>query len=238
MTSKELFDLIVESPQVGRVEIERELKALTNGYDKEVINLLLQDFTSYLVDKSRCETEAYNSNIIADYEQQQKWQDEYWRCNGGVIQEIEPPKLLPPYSMIHEPSDVYNWVIEYLNAKLHQATETDKCIDTDQATDTDQDTGISLPDELDTDRARNYFARAVKIGYLIIDNGIYKANCKKVQLGYICYKIFDTPRPIAALENYFNVGRLSSEITTAGYEVKRADVIKWRTEIDKKIFEE
>jgi hypothetical protein len=59
-----------------------------------------------------------------------------------------------------------------------------------------------------------------------------------VQLGYICYKIFDTPRPIAALENYFNVGRLSSEITTAGYEVKRADVIKWRTEIDKKIFEE
>ena len=98
-----------------------------------------------------------------------------------------------------------------------------------------------LPKELDTDKARKYFAKAVEAGYVEkTANGykwLYGNNKGQVRLGYFCAKVYDSPRPINKLEEIFNVKKLSASITNAEYDVKRADVIKWREEMDKTLFE-
>lgn len=90
-----------------------------------------------------------------------------------------------------------------------------------------------LPSELDTEQARKYFERAVVAGLMTKQ---YKWLESQAQLGYFCLKAFEQPRPLNTLEAFFNVKKLSSSITQATYEAKRADVKKWRTEQDKKIF--
>lgn len=90
-----------------------------------------------------------------------------------------------------------------------------------------------LPSELDTEQARKYFERAVVTGLMTKQ---YKWLESQAQLGYFCLKAFEQPRPLNTLEAFFNVKKLSSSITQATYEAKRADVKKWRTEQDKKIF--
>jgi len=88
----------------------------------------------------------------------------------------------------------------------------------------DTSEGWKLPTELDTERARKYFARAVEVGYMT-SNATNGQWLKAVaRLGYMCYKIYSQPRPISALEKYFGVTKLSAAITQAGYEAKRADV--------------
>ena len=102
---------------------------------------------------------------------------------------------------------------------------------------------LQLPFELDTPRARKYFTRAIDAGYMEkTDNGYrwlfgnkHNETCK-ARLGFFCSKVFDTPRPISKLEEFFNIKNLSSAITGAEYEVKRVDVIKWREEINNTIF--
>jgi len=95
---------------------------------------------------------------------------------------------------------------------------------------------LYLPSELDTDRARVYFTRAVEVGYMINNGTTAKWLTAVARLGYLCNKIYPQPRPIASLEKYFGVTKLSAAITQASYEAKRADVKKWRAEIDSKIF--
>lgn len=119
------------------------------------------------------------------------------------------------------------------------------CIFKDEATDEEQpdtpeantttDT-LNLPSELDTDRAREYFTRAVEVGYMTANGTTTQWLSAVARLGYMCYKIYSQPRPIASLEKYFGVTKLSAAITQASYEAKRADVKKWRAEIDSKIF--
>lgn len=96
--------------------------------------------------------------------------------------------------------------------------------------------GVRLPGELDTERARKYFARAVEVGYMTPNATNGQWLCSTARLGYFCSRVFDAPRPIAALEKYFGVTKLSASITQAGYEAKRADVKKWRAYIESKIF--
>ncbi len=96
--------------------------------------------------------------------------------------------------------------------------------------------GINLPSELDTDRAKKYFARAVEVGYMSTTGNAAQWHTAVARLGYLCNKIYPQPRPIASLERYFGVTKLSAAITQASYEAKRADVKKWRAEIDSKIF--
>lgn len=95
---------------------------------------------------------------------------------------------------------------------------------------------LNLPSELDTDRAREYFTRAVEVGYMTANGTTAQWLSAVARLGYMCYKIYSQPRPIASLEKYFGVTKLSAAITQASYEAKRADVKKWRAEIDSKIF--
>lgn len=93
-----------------------------------------------------------------------------------------------------------------------------------------------LPSELDTPEANKYFARAVAVGMMERTDTGGKWKTAVARLGYVCSKIFPQPRPIAALERYFGVTKLSAAITQADIEPKRADVKKWRAEIDSKIF--
>jgi hypothetical protein len=109
--------------------------------------------------------------------------------------------------------------------------------DTDTPTEPANAPAKGLPSELgDTPNVYKYFNRAVKAGYLKCNDNVYTKDCTNAQLGYICSKIFEQPRPITALEKYFDTTRLSTAITQASYEVKRADVKKWHTDIDSKIF--
>lgn len=94
-------------------------------------------------------------------------------------------------------------------------------------------TGLELPSEIDTEQARKYFARAVETG-LMSEQYLWRST--QAQLGYFCSKVFEQPRPITILEGFFNVKNLAASITQASYEHKRADVKKWRAELDSTIF--
>ena len=97
----------------------------------------------------------------------------------------------------------------------------------------EQATGRELPSELDIEPARKYFARAVAAGLM---SEQYKPLANNAKIGYFCYKAFEQPRPITALEQFFGVKNLAASITQASYEPKRADVKKWRAELDSTIF--
>lgn len=90
-----------------------------------------------------------------------------------------------------------------------------------------------LPFELDTDEVRKYFSRAEQAGYL--DGHKWKKS--QVQLAYFCSRVFENPRPINALEDFFGVKKLSASISQAETaEPKRKDAMKWRKEMDDTIF--
>lgn len=94
----------------------------------------------------------------------------------------------------------------------------------------------TLPNELDTDRARKYFSRAIEAKMIELTQDRGKSLTTTAQLGYICGKIYPQPRPLSALEKFFNVPKLSASITQSEYEAKRADVKRWRKNIDDTIF--
>ena len=100
----------------------------------------------------------------------------------------------------------------------------------------------NLPDELNTDKAKKYFARAIEAGYMTRDKNGYKwkygGNKGQIRLGYFCYKVFDQPRPISRLEELFRVNRLSASITNASFKPSTAGTKQWRKEIDDKIFKD
>ena len=91
----------------------------------------------------------------------------------------------------------------------------------------------TLPAELDNERTRRYFSRAVEAGLM---SEQYKWLASHAKLGYFCCKSFEQPRPITALEQFFGLKNLAASITQASYEPKRGDVKKWRAELDRKIF--
>lgn len=92
-----------------------------------------------------------------------------------------------------------------------------------------------LPSELDTEQARKYFPRAVAAG-LLGEQYEWQTGGNQNQLGYFCGKVYENPRPITALECFFEVKNLAASITQASYEARRADVKKWRAKQDKEIF--
>ena len=65
---------------------------------------------------------------------------------------------------------------------------------------------------------------------------MYGGEKGQARLGYFCNKIYSSPRPINKLEEFFGVKKLSASITNADNEAKRADVKKWRNEMNNNIF--
>lgn len=99
---------------------------------------------------------------------------------------------------------------------------------------------IRLPQKLDLENVRKYFARAMSVGFIeqtvMGYKWVYGGNRGQARLGYFCMKVFSNPRPINELEKLFGVTKLSSSITSAYDEGVRADVKLWRSELDNKIF--
>ena len=92
--------------------------------------------------------------------------------------------------------------------------------------------------ELDTPEARLYVSRAIERGLIQQTSTGFEwipimGRGGKAQLGYFLSKVYPQPRPIATLEKLFDVKKLSTYLGNADYEAKRADVKRWRTEIDK-----
>ena len=101
----------------------------------------------------------------------------------------------------------------------------------------DEAGALNLPAELDTERARKNFPKAIEAGFMCkTDSGykwLYGGSNGQVRLGYFISKTYDHGRPINKLERLFNVQKLSSSISQAEtYNGKRADVLEWRTKID------
>lgn len=99
---------------------------------------------------------------------------------------------------------------------------------------------IRLPQKLDLENVRKYFARAMSAGFIeqtaVGYKWVYGGNRGQARLGYFCMKVFSNPQPINELEKLFGVTKLSSSITSADNEGVRADVKSWRLELDSKIF--
>jgi hypothetical protein len=103
-------------------------------------------------------------------------------------------------------------------------------------------TEASLPSELDTERARKYFARAVEVGYMTPTGTGYKwkfggeRGCL-ARLGYFVERVYcptNTEQlPEQSINKLFVVNRIASAITQL-HNAKKPQ--KWRAEIDDKIF--
>ena len=74
-----------------------------------------------------------------------------------------------------------------------------------------------LSSELCTEETEKYFVRAEKAGYM---DG-HKWLESQIQLAYFCSKAYHQPRPITALEEFFEVRNLAASITQAGYAPTR-----------------
>ena len=97
---------------------------------------------------------------------------------------------------------------------------------------------LNLPSELDTERARKYFAKAIEAKYIkVTDNGMQwmfgGERGNKVRLGYFIQKVFcpnNTERiPEKAINKLFGVDRIGSAISQIASAKKPQ---KWRKEID------
>ncbi len=131
---------------------------------------------------------------------------------------------------IEQKFPIANYILQYIYDQIKANIKPNST----QRADTPKE--VILYDELDTPEANKYFARAVEAGYMKPTATGGEWLTAVVRLGYVCSKIFQQPRPIAALEKYFGVTKLSASITQASIEAVRADVKKWRAEIDTKIF--
>ena len=108
-----------------------------------------------------------------------------------------------------------------------------------EPTDTAKEIVNSLPEELNTDRVRKYFARAVECGYMKpIGNGYkWEFGGKRgalARLGYFLYKTLcptNTEQiPQQAVNRLFGVNRIDSAIAQV-HNAKKPQ--KWRAEIDR-----
>lgn len=92
---------------------------------------------------------------------------------------------------------------------------------------------ITLPDELNTDRAKKYFKKAMEYSWIKPTSTGYHFNKSKTQLAYFTEKVFCPNKtdeyPETALNKLFGVSRLGSARTQI-YNAKKPQ--KWRPEID------
>lgn len=102
-------------------------------------------------------------------------------------------------------------------------------------------TSQPLPDELNTERAKKYFPRAVEAGYMELTETGYKWDLtqrgNKVKLGYFLQKVYcpnNTEEiPETVINDYFSTTRIGSSISQIIVVNKPQ---KWRAKIDSSIF--
>ena len=103
--------------------------------------------------------------------------------------------------------------------------------------------GLRLPDELNTERARKYFARAVEAQFMELTptgaKWLFGGDRGKARLAYFLERVY-CPEPTDALqapqcrvlEQYFSVHRLDRAIQQNADTGKSPAVKQWRADID------
>lgn len=98
--------------------------------------------------------------------------------------------------------------------------------------------GVTLPKELNTERARKYFAKAINAGYMRREGNGYKwlfgnDRGRKVSLGYFILKVYSPNNkgniPEKAVNQLFGIDRIGSAISQIQCAKKPQ---KWREDID------
>ncbi|PWM11184.1 MAG: hypothetical protein DBY00_04355 [Flavobacteriales bacterium] len=206
------------------LDINDYLENKTKGFQKDRCSIVLRDLKYYHLNINE-EREKYVEEKIL-----QGWKDYKVRkikgpdsgSLAGIIGDIDVIDYKDAYNKIYGYyyDYYYLYAIKVLESKVEQIDE------------------VKFPPELDNPQTKKYFDRALKAGYMELSNAGLKWNAiggkgGNSQLGYFCSKVYSPPRPISALENLFKVTRLSSYITNAGLDVRRADTIKWRNDVDK-----
>lgn len=116
--------------------------------------------------------------------------------------------------------------------------ERDKCDTPDLNKPTDHPEAVTLPEELNTDRARKYFARAIEAKYMTPTANGYKwefggKRGVLASLGYFVEEVYcptNTEQlPEQAINRLFGVIRIASAITQL-HQAKKPQ--KWRAKID------
>lgn len=109
------------------------------------------------------------------------------------------------------------------------------------------DDSLNLPPDLNTERARKYFPRAIGAGFIISTNSGYQwkfggERGSKARLAYFLIKVYCPKRTdmleaarIRDLENLFGVVRLDRTIQQND-DGKAQSVMKWRAIIDERVF--
>ena len=163
--------------------------------------------------------------------------------------EQDPTFYVLDSERVEQISCMYALYWDYLDTweRLNNEEETNRndLIELDRE-ENSTDKGNFLPVEFteNNPQIRKYIDMAINCGMIKRTSTggewIYKGNTKtgKARLGYFCFKAFKEPRPQKAIQNYFGIDDISPNITNASMEVKRGDAIRWRKEIDDKIFKD
>ena len=195
------------------------------------------------------------SEAIADFLQEYEVYSKKYskRIVAGIIESCLDSKLFTEYGELYESPDISELIsanafekarlldeyLEIRDAFLDWERKNFKAQSSTSGKE-EQAEEVSLPKELDIKQVRKYFAKAIDAGYMRKEGSSYKwlfgNNKGQARLGYFCNKAFTPPRPINKLEEIFGVKKLSASITNADDEAKRADVKKWRNEMNNNIF--
>lgn len=146
---------------------------------------------------------------------------------------------------------LYAYAMELVNRHLGlqiAAKEDAQTFQPDTTTRIIKSDELRLPPELDADRTRKYFARAMEVGWICCTARGYKwtfggERGGKARLAYFIEHVY-CPSPtdvvghdrIKAIEKLFEVARLDRALQQNVDSGKSQAVKRWRSEIDSKIF--
>ena len=245
MTPRELFDTLVYEAGKTRFELLRIIYSISYNLPLPLLKFFISEFKEI---GSEYEKEDIHYKEIVNFDPDlltwkihnrgssyKGWQilEEYGvkTFESGNDNKDEKESHLP-YN--------YDFVLSRLIERLNEPEgETD-------GEDTTQYPG--LPPDLDTERARKYFARAVEVGYMKPTSTGYKwefggTHGAKARLAYFVERVYcptatDKIRAdiIKPLQQLFEAERLDRAIQQNADSGKTKAVKEWRAEIDKNIF--
>lgn len=212
------------------LDIYNYLEYKTKGFDTDRSRILLNELDFFHCEYIQEERKEYISNKIKSGWNDYKLHIHKSRIDNKEYEEIDYKDAIRKVFGV-DTDFYYFFAIDILKEKLNLKTNT--------FVSPTANTSI-FPAELDTEETRMYFTKAIKAGYMKVENDGYKwlfgENRGQARLGYFCYKVFKSPRPINKLEEIFGVKKLSASITNASYEAKTVGVKMWREKMDNEIF--
>lgn len=188
-----------------------------------VASLISTRYKRIIPPAERIHADNFISNVFKSFENLERW---------GYISKNKYNEILESFCEVHDflndwDCDIYG-IIEEMNAGKHYQSQPNE-----------ETKELTLPDELNTDRARKYFTKAIEAGYIkITENGLQWVfiigRGNKVSLGYFIQKVFCPNNTESISEKdvnkLFGVDRIGSAITQMNNAKKPQ---KWKTAIDK-----